>query len=198
MTMESALAGGFSAAATGVRALHSLVSGAAKGDLSALTTITKTSLLAAVNEIKARQSIGYRYTFGMASQPRETWVQANPLTSVFNTATTQCSLSGGTFTFAASTIANVVGNWLFHIDAEATVSADRPVGVEVRVGGVSIGRATAGGNTTSMGVNTRASLTIPYRILGGEVVTYHFIFDYTPLLGSTTSTVNGTIGGVPL
>lgn len=198
MTIESAISAGFGAVSTGIRALHSLVSGSSKGDLSALTTINKTSMLAALNEVKARSSIGYRYSYNMTAQPRETWVQASGLTQVINTAGTQVTQSNGSFTFAASTIANVAGNWLFYGSAEAQVAADRPVAIEIRVNGTAIARQAVGGVSTTMGINTRAHVAVPYPIAGGEVITYYFMFDYTPLLGATTSTVVGVVGGAPI
>lgn len=198
MTIESAITAGLQAVATGMRSVRSLVTGSPTGTLSGLTTTTKTSVVAAINELKGIGDIGYRYTFSLTAQPKVTWIQPTVLTQVFNTAATQVSLASGSFTFAASTVANVAGWWLFDVQAEPNGSAGFPVAVEVRVGGVSIGRHACGGVSTTLGVNTRAFISQPYRLAGGEVITYHFIFDIPSLLGigATTSNVVGSVGGV--
>ncbi len=196
MTIESAIEAGFNAVSTGIRALHLLVSGSAKGDLAALTTISKTSLLSAVNEIVTGENVGFRYTFNMAAQPRLTWVQATGLTSVWNTAGSQISLNTGTgaFTFAAGSVANVARNWLFYLDCFTPTQDGISIAAEVRIGGVSIGRNVVGGVTgMSSGVFGTASLSVPYKIAGGEVLT----FNMQHKAGSTAA-LQGNIYGVAL
>ncbi|QXV74241.1 hypothetical protein [Rhizobium phage RHEph12] len=200
MTIQSRIAAGFSSVATGVRSLHSLISGSNTGDLSALTTVSKSSLLAALNEIKAGQNLGFEYSFSMASQPRVTWIQATPLTQAFNTAGSQVTQSGGAFTFAAGSVANVARNWLFYLEAYTTTQEAADIAVELRVGGVSVARQVAGRTTgaSSNQLYARPHLSVPYRITGGQVITFHVMHNYTPLVGASTVTLAGKVGAVAL
>lgn len=200
MSIQSQIANGLTSVATGIRSLRSLVSGSPTGNLSALTTVDKSSLLAAINEVKAGQNLGFEFTFNKATQPRVTWIQATPLVQTFNTAGSQVTQSGGAFTFAASSVANVARNWLFYIEAYTNTQEAVDIAVEVRVGGVSIARQVAG-RTTGASANdlyARPRLSAPYRITGGQIVTFHMMHNYTPLIGASTVTLIGKVGAVAL
>lgn len=53
MSIQDSIVAGFAAAATADRALRTLVTGTATGGLSTLTTTTKASIIAAINELQA-------------------------------------------------------------------------------------------------------------------------------------------------
>lgn len=198
MSIESAIIAGFGAVSTAIRSLRQVVTGSVTGGLSSLTTISKLSIISAINELRSAGNLGFRYTFGQTSQPGRTWVLANPLTSIYNNASSVVTQSGGVFTFSPNTAPNVNRNWLFHIEAAST-SAGVPIGVEIRINGVAQGRSVVGAMSSASGLATRATLSMPIRLSGGETVSFHFYHDATGLLGvSVSSDIGGIVSGVCL
>lgn len=178
-----------------MRTTRTTLSGNVGGNISGLSTVSKTSMLSAVNEIVTRRSIGFRHSFALTNQPRTTWIQPTSFTAIYNNPVSTFSLASGTLTMGANTVANVVGNWLFHMNVWLPDVTGCSVGCEIRVGGTAIERVLNSDSNSKPHV----SLSFPYYISGGQALTFHVYHTYTGVLGIGSNTaISGIIAGAPM
>lgn len=194
MSIQGSLSSAFQAVAAAMRTTRTKISGNVGGDISGLSTVSKSSMLSAVNEIVTRRSIGFRHSFALTNQPRTTWIQPTSFTALYNNPVSTFSLASGTLTMGANTVANVVGNWLFHMNVWLPDVTGCSVGCEIRIGGTAIARTMLNADT-----NPYASLSFPYYISGGQALTFHVYHTYTGVLGIGSNTaISGIISGAPM
>lgn len=197
MSIQGSITQGFQAVSTACRSLRSLVTGSNTGNLSGLNVKTKTSVLAAINEIELRRHIGFKYSFALGNTARTTWVQPTSLTSIYNNAQSCWSLASGNFTFGANTVANVQGNWLFHMTGWAPSNTDFGIGIEMRVGNTAVVRSYA--EASSFSFSPYINFSFPYYITGGEVISFHIFHDFAGIIGIGSSIpLSGIISGNPI